>query len=96
MDPTGTSFVPAAKLFPLTAGMSVRLEVLICVHVCVRAHMRVCVCQHLHIKSCSFVLMCTQIQHERLVCLTVDKALITSLYHLHPHITHIQEVHFHP
>lgn len=83
VDPAGTSFVPAAKLFPLTAGMSVRLEVLICVcmFVCV------CVCQHLHIKSCSFILMCTQIQHEQLVCLTVDKAPITSLYHLHPYIT---------
>lgn len=31
--------------------------------------------------------MCTQIECEGVVCLTVDKAVITSLYHLQPPIT---------
>lgn len=37
--------------------------------------------------------MCAQI--ERAVCLTADKALITSLYHLPTLVAHMQEVHFH-
>lgn len=40
--------------------------------------------------------MCTQTECEGVVCLTVDKALITSLYHLQPRITHIQKEHLHP
>lgn len=49
--------------------------------------------QILRIKVC---VLCLCVQCEGVVCLTVDKALITSLYHLQPHIQECIFIHKQP